>query len=187
MKAILASPADKVDAISIHEAGHAVIALALRHRLSAVTVQGSGHIGVYIELRGSAARMFRERPDGVFVDVSIEKRQRCAREAVCIFLAGRESEQQILPDLSLPDSDRHDRELIARELPQALASGQEAADLLSQLEQRTRLMVRTYRDVIVFLATLLVSNTSLTAGEVRRACKLPMAIARRTATQKGGN
>jgi hypothetical protein len=41
----LKPPADKVNAVSVHEAGHAVIALALRCRMGPVTIRRRGHRG----------------------------------------------------------------------------------------------------------------------------------------------
>jgi hypothetical protein len=172
---------------SIHEAGHAVIALALRHRVDIVTIRGGRiqtptgdrTIGGGVHMPRRSHKIFRERPDGSFVNTIAEKEQRAARESICICLAGREAEQQIAPDRVIPDSDMYDREDIVQLLPLALGRWQSEADALSRLSTRTQSLVHTYREVILLLASWLLSEETLSGRETRLACDGPMRIARR--------
>ena len=181
MKAIK-PPADKVNAMAVHEAGHAVIALVLRRPISGATIQRDGHAG-FVDLSVRRPRVFRATANGVFVNVEQEKRRTHYRTDICVLLAGRAAEELLLPDLAIQDSDsdRFDRTVIAKFLPLALSPQQSEAQLLETLEQQTRTLVRTYRDVIVLLAALLVSNTSLTGAQIRLACRTPIRIAREDA------
>ena len=93
-------------------------------------------------------------------------------------MAGHAAEELLLPDLVRQDSDLLDRNTVAEFLPRALSPRQSEAQLLGKLEEQTRALVRSYRNVIVLLASLLVSNTSLTGAQIQRACRTPIRIAR---------
>jgi len=170
-----------VNAISIHEAAHAVIALVLRRPISVVTIQRDGG---FVELSARRMRVFRETAYGTFVNVEQDKRRTFYRTDICVLLAGRAAEDLLLPDLAIQDSDVLDRNKIAECLPRALSPQQSEAQLLETLEQRTRELVQTYRDVILLLAQLLVSNTSLTGAQIRLACRTPIRIAREERLKK---
>jgi ATP-dependent Zn protease len=180
--AAIQPPADKVNAVSIHEAGHAVIALVLRRPISVATIQRDGHSAGFVELSDRRPmRVFRETANGTFVNVEQDKRRTLYRTEICFLLAGRAAEELLLPDLAIQDSDVLDRNRIAEILPRALSPGQSEAQLLETPEQRTRKLVRTYRDVILLLAGLLVSNTSLTGAQIQLVCRTPIRIARENA------
>ena len=166
-------PADRVNAISIHEAAHAVVALALRRSVGAVTIVRDGHVGGFAEtvFRRSSVRMFRELPDGSWVS-NIEQAgarldQRRARDVVVICLAGAEAERQIVPDLLMPDGNEGDREIIAEQLANAVNPGESPDELLTRLQDRTAMLVRRHRNSIITLAAYLVANETLTGAQVR--------------------
>ncbi len=166
-------PADKVNATSVHEAGHAVVTLALRRGIGAISIRPDGHIGGFSKIvcRRSSVRLYGELPDGSFVRVgdargrAVERKR--ARDLMTVFLAGREAERQILPDLMSVESDKVDREMIAEQLPAALRPGQTANDLLSELEGRTAALVRKHRALIIEIAAYLVANETLSPDEAR--------------------
>jgi hypothetical protein len=87
---------------------------------------------------------------------------------VTILLAGAEAERQIMPEhLRIGDSDKYDREQIAKLLIDAVGAGESEGHLLARLKHRAAKLVRRHRHVIIQMAAYLVSNETLTTANVR--------------------
>ena len=157
--------------MDVHEAGHAVVAMALGRCV--------GHIKTQIQVQGREAasidmpprrrlRTFRELADGSFLlDNGEHSRRRRAHVEICMLLGGHEAERQILPGLIVPGSDSSDREAIAKILPSGLRAGQSEAELLRRLEQRTAQLVARHRGLINYISGELGLNGGASPEQLR--------------------
>jgi ATP-dependent Zn protease len=164
----------RVSARSIHEAGHAIVAMALRHPVDTVTIRGTGHIGgsTMINFRSTRrVRAYEEMPDGRFRNVARERIQKSerqrARDDIVVCLGGAEAERQIVSDLQIPDGDKWDRKRIKALLIDAVESGQSDQTLLKRLQRRAAQLVQRHRAAIIELAAFLVANETLAAPTVQ--------------------
>lgn len=166
-------PSNQVNAVSIHEAGHAVVRLALRRGVECVSIRADGGTGGYTGLASRPGRVlaFKERPDGSFVirsesDEQLRQR-RWASDLIVVLLAGHEAEAQIVPDLVIPDGDSLDREHIRTLLPKAAGELESAETVLARLQHQCQRLVRQHRITIAEMAGYLVANETLSGKEAR--------------------
>jgi hypothetical protein len=157
----------------VHEAGHAVVALALRRNVETVTILRSGHMGGFVDsvYRRTSAKPYRELPTGEFERRSpaelLAPATNRARDQIVILLAGAEAERQIVPALALPDGDKVDLETIAQFVADAARVGESSTDVMQWAGRRTAALVQRHRVSIFRVAIYLVSNETLTGREVR--------------------
>jgi hypothetical protein len=164
-------PADPqaLSARAVHEAGHAIVALALQLPLDDVT------------LRPSTDRA-PVPPDATRV-----------REVITMLCAGVEAERLLVPQLVRAGSDELDRQHIASLLEVAGSNhvdcddmkaptvadqgltrddGSAYAALVAHCERDAKTLVRRYGKRILHVALLLISNETLRASDVAMVCGL---------------